>query len=194
MLEAETALLAGVQVTLIAALEIDPRQCDVELDDEVPAIAADLYIAVTGGGITPGKRHNTSGGVWDLVMSVGVTLYERIGDVARDRRRSVFMDRLGGLNRRSTKAARAIDFSYGPLSTANEELRIREPGDPDYDPEAEPNIGGEFVEPLRFAGSGPPAAVHREPYAAAGYSKGDPVVAMKRSIRFTGARYLRVRE
>lgn len=183
MIDAETALLVAVRDRLRTELTLDAGECDVELDDEVPAIAGDRYVAVVPGGMVPGPRHNTSGGVWDMRLACRVTVFHRMRDVPRDRRRSVFLQRVSGINAELSGIISQVDFSYALLNAATVLLE----GQAD---------GGKFFEPLKFAMTDErPVPVFRDAFDAAGntVTGADPVVAIKRGVRFAGARFLKTR-
>ncbi len=184
MIDAETTLLEAVRDAVQAALSLQDRQCDVELDDIVPAIAGDLHVVIVPNGFGPGPRHMTSGTVIDQVVGCRVVVFQRMADVPRDRRRNVFLERTKGLNRLLNQVHAAIDFSYPVLDAANTSLgsAITE--------------GEGFREPLKFAGVDPrPQTVMHDPYEAASNPRrgADPVLAIKRGINFSGARFLKVR-
>ena len=182
MLVAETALLVATRDRLRSVLALLPEHCDVELDDQVPAIAAKTYYAVIGAGLTPGPRHMTSGGVVDVYLSMRVVVYERITEVARDRRRNVFIDLLTGLNTKLDAIIDAIDFSYE--LTNNAALLLTETT----------AAGGEFPEPFRsFVPDSSPRMVYRDPYDAAQMKGGDPVIAMARGVTFSKCRFMKLR-
>jgi hypothetical protein len=197
MFEAETALLEAVRGQLQTAMSLDAHECEVEMDDEVPSIASDHYVAVTAAGAAPGRRHRTSGGVWDLQFGVRVVVYQRIADVARDRRRNPFLQHTDGLNAMLGDVIRAVDFNYPILNTANTALNANLATADDYDEDELTTIGGKFLEPLKLqqldAG---PRSVFKDPYAAANHQTkmpSDPIVALRRGVVFSGARYLKDR-
>lgn len=183
MIEAETSLLEAVRNRLRSECSYRDAECDVELDDQVPAIAGDRYVAVVPMGMRQGPRHNSSGGAFDLLLGCRVTVFLRMADVPRDRRRSVFLERTRGINAELGKVMRAIDFSYAVTTAAN-------------DLEESLNGSEGFIEPLRFISmDDKPQPVAREPFdAASALTKGsDPILAIKRGISFHGARFLKVR-
>jgi len=182
MLVAETALLVATRDRLRSQLAILPEHCDVELDDQVPAIAAQTYYAVIGAGVTPGPRHLTSGGVTDVFLSIRVVVYQRIAEVARDRRRNVFIDLLTGLNAKLDAVVQQIDFSY-ELTAAAAALLTGTTAE-----------GGEFPEPFRrFVPDSTPRMVARDPYDAAMMKGGDPIIAMTRGVTFSNCRFMKLR-
>ncbi len=52
MLIAETCLLLAVRDRLRTYMGLDERQCDIELDDQVPTLARERYFTVTSAGTT----------------------------------------------------------------------------------------------------------------------------------------------
>lgn len=184
MLLAEVALLTAIRERLIAQMGFDSGECDIELDDQVPAIAGAEYCAVIGAGTRAGPRHSSSGGVIDAVYSVRVVLYHRISHVARDKRRTTFVSLLSGLNARLDELIALIDFSYELLADASAILN-----------ETFESVG-KFPEPFRtFTPDASPQAVYREPYAAANMpNEGDPIIALKRAVVFEGARFMNTRD
>ncbi len=182
MLVAEVALLRAVRDRLIGNFPFDEHACDIELDDQVPAIAASEYCAISSAGISPGPRHRTAGGVVDAMLSVRVTIYHRMTQVARDRRRNVFIDLLTGLNVALERVIRLLDFSYAVLDSAKTYLA------------GTLDSTGEFPEPFRRYSIDPsPRPVFREPYDAANMQGGDPIIAIARSVVFQDARFMNLR-
>lgn len=179
MIDAETCLLIAVRDRLRTRLELRDTECDVELDDQVPAVSGDLYITVTPAGGRAGPRHATSGGAIDVMFGCRVTVFQKMADVPRDRRRSVFLERARGVNKRLDAVMSAIDFSYDVTTAATALL-----------------VAGQFVEPFKFTGlDDRPQPVVRDAYDAAGAitKGGDPVLAIKRGINFFGARFMKAR-
>lgn len=143
MRKSEQALLKGVLARLLAAENnggagLKESECSIEIGDMAPAVNGDLFVAVAPGGWRPGPRHNTSGGVNDLLFSVRLFVAKRIGNVARDR----YFNTLEALNTAIDKIFPTIDFNYTVLTAANALLAD--------DPVAPSSEG--FVEPLRLIG------------------------------------------
>lgn len=185
MIEAEPVLLEAVLGRLRSVLSLSEKQADVELDDQVPAIATDTYYAVMPAGFRKGDHHDRSGGVWDLVFSVKVAVYQRMTEVARDRRRVFLMDRFKALSKLLTDVITIIDFDYNVINDANQGLVTTGAS------------AGKFLEPLRVdSGDSTCRPIFIEPYDAAPMDTelGDPTIALMRSVTFGGARYLRVRD
>lgn len=182
MLVAETCLLTAVRNTIRTGLTLDADHCEIELDDQVPAITGKTYVAVTGAGTSPGERHASSGGVHDLRMNVRVTVYKRITEIARDRRRNIFLDLLTGLNKTLDQVIVLIDNNQ-TLRTAAQTLVQAETG---YDT-------GEFPETFRaYVPDSSPRPVFKDPYDAAQMSAAasDPTVAIARGVTFQRARFM----
>ena len=175
---AETALLVAVRNRLREVGGFADDACAVEFDEMAPAKTGDVYLAVLPGGWSPGPRHNTSGGVNDLLYSVDVVVIRRIRQVPRDRLRNVFLDHLGGLNETIDIVYPIIDFSYPLLRAANTLIQSATGENDGYD--------GGFIEPLKFSG------VDRRPKqydgSMFGASSQQPGVALGRTISFSGAR------
>ncbi len=178
MIDAEIHLLETVRDHLRDHLNID---VEVEPDENVPAIAGQEYMAVIPAGVNPGPRHNTSGGVWDLLIPFRVLLFQRITHQPRDRRRNVVMDRLKGLNARLGEATRCIDFSNAILAQATASIQ--------HD-----KTVGQFVECPRFSAFDVPRTVSFEVYDARRDTLGDPIIAMRRGVRFDRTRFMEVRQ
>lgn len=174
MVDAEVCVLEGVRDVLRRKLVLTDNQCDCEFDEQVPSIASNTYFAVIGAGCEPGPTHNPSGGVRDFLHSVQVLVIQR-NVVARDQRRSMFLDRLSGINSELGRVIQAIDWQHDLLSYINA-LLYRD------NPTAQP-----FVEMLRFIRMDPkPRMVNSELYAGmtAGGKGTTPFIAMVRSVYF----------
>lgn len=199
MFIAEAALLQAVRDKIVTDLALTEFQCQVEPDGLLPDYAEKLFIAVSPAGVIAGPRHRSSGGVIDLFIAVKVTVYKRVAEVARDRRRSTFIQLLTGLAPTLEKVTRSLDNNYDVLSSA---LTIVADIIAGYTPPTEPpaqitdNETGKFPEPFRqFNPEVSARSVYRDPYDAAQMAgpPADPIVAMARSITFSGARYMQVR-
>lgn len=181
MIDAETALLQAVRDRLREIMQLDDRNCQIELDDLAPSIASEDYWAIVPATATPGRR-NQSSGIWDMSFGVRVVLLQRTTNVPRDRRRDVFMKHLHGINAKLAKASAAIHFEYtNIINDANSIIAN----------DTETATPGKFYEPLRWAGLDRPQTFVADAYAGQAASMGDPVVGIKRAMNFTGARFLR---
>lgn len=183
----ETAMLRSVNENIRTKLDLNERQCDIEFDDEVPAIAGDLYVAVQPAGRFPHPTHKTSGGVSYEVIQVAVTVILRLQRVPRDRQRNVFIDNLTGLNAVVGDIVEAIDFQYGPMHDANQYL-AREVG---YSSSTYRAWG--FITPLVLSGvDAKPQIVSGDIFSSGG-QRGEPRAGLKRTINFGGAERIQTR-
>lgn len=182
MLIAETCLLLAIRDRLRMGLSLDEKSCDIELDDQVPTLAREKYFAIVSEGTTPGPRHTSSGGVWDLKFAVKVTFYQGAAEYPRDRRRNIFTQRLEGINAELTKVIRAIYYDYHNVVTVAKEYLTNTQAE--Y---------GEFPEPFRTFTPDPRVrTVFKDSYNAAGeQNTGDPTVALARGVTFSGARFMK---
>jgi hypothetical protein len=178
MLEGETYVLEGVRDILRNKLGLAENQCECEFDEQVPTIADDIYLAVIGGGFDPGPTHNTSGGVHDVVHSVQVLVINR-AVAARDKRRSLFLERLTGINQQIANIISAIDWQLDVLSYVNHLLH----GDfPNNQP---------FIHPLVLKRiDAKPRMVSNDIFAGTqiGGKGTTPFIAMARSVYFGSMR------
>lgn len=186
MLEAEIALLEAVHTQIITKLPLRAEQCDIEPEEDLaPAIAPDIYLAIVPNGVFPGPRQNTSGGVWDLTFSVRIVAYEKIADVARDRQKNVYLNRVKNLNGLLSRAIRFLVFNQDVRTRAENLLSgLAE--------------GGQFPEPFKtFTPDKAARSVSWDVYDGAQPSGGNPIVspilAMKRGVTLDGCRFLRDR-
>jgi hypothetical protein len=197
MFIAEACLLQAIRDKLVDDLGLEDGQCQVELDGQLPATAPKLYVAVSPGGVTAGPRHRSSGGAIDLIINAKVTVYNRVAEIARDRRRSTFIKLLTGLAPTLELVTRALDNNYQVLDSAVAiitdtitELGVDTPG------QITENETGKFPEPFRqFSPELSARMVFKDPYDAAQMAgpPADPIIAIARSITFSGARYMQVR-
>lgn len=197
MFIAEAALLQAVRDKLVTDLTLDDRQCQVELDGMLPDHAPATFVAVSPGGVSPGPRHRSSVGAIDLVINVKVTVYRRVTEVARDRRRSVFIQLLTGIAPTLELVARSLDNNYPVLDQAiaviSDAITAAGATVPEQLSE---NETGKFIEPFRqFSPELSARMIYKDPYDAAQMAgtPADPIVAMARSITFQGARFMQVR-
>lgn len=186
MLVAETCLLLAVRNHLRTALSLTDKQCDINLDNEVFQLAGDTYYSVTAAGTRPGKWQGSSGGIWDLVLDVRVSVFSKITEVARDKRRSAYIERLTGLNANLTAVLGALVFNYSDVIAAAHALLVGTDAE-----------GGNYPEPFKsFAIDQAPRAVPADPYKAAQFPAGpmaDPDIALARGITFRDARFMKER-
>lgn len=179
MRTAEKNLLLAVRDRLRTTCQYQPEVCQIEFDEMAPATTGNLYVAVMPGGWRPGRAHNTSGGVHDLVYGVDVAVMRRIAHVPRDRLRDVFIGHLGGLDEELDKVHLAVDFSYDVNNAANALINL------------ETGSTQGFIEPLKFV------SVDRRPRLAPesvfAATRGEQPIGMMRVISFFGARRITYR-
>lgn len=178
----ESELLVAVADAIRTALSLDDFACDIDTEDNVPAIAGTRHVIITPSSFQTGPRHRTTATGVDFVIGCRAVVFHRITDVPRDRRRNVYLDRTRGINSELSKIIKAVDFEYDILSAANTAMGIP--------------TGGGFIEPLRLVSLDPrPQMVMRDDYAAAGTKTtgSQPQVAMKRGVNFSFARFLKNR-
>lgn len=197
MFIAEAALLQAVRDKLVTDLTLNDQQCQVELDGVLPDYAPATFVAVSPGGVSPGPRHRSSVGATDLMINVKVTVYRRVGEVARDRRRSVFLQLLTGLAPALERVYRSLDNDYAVLAQALDVITdaITAAG-ANVPVQLSENETGKFIEPFRQPAIDLSARmIYKDPYDAAqtAGAPADPIVAIARSITFTGARYMQTR-
>jgi|GEM_PF-3502595 hypothetical protein len=148
-------------------------ECNVEFDEMTPATVGHRYAAVMPGGWRPGPRHNTSGGVNDLVYGVDVLVVIRVGNVARDRLRDTFLTNVGALDEQLDKVFPPIDFNEGLRNEANAIIQ------------AETGSAEGFIENLRFMGTdAKPRLAPAELFAGSN----DATSGLMRVLHFHGAR------
>lgn len=184
MLVAETCLLQAVRNRLREKIPLPDEHCDIELDEQLPSVAAPTYYAVIAAGTRPGERHQSSGTVIDLRMDVRVVIYQRITEVARDRRRNVYADLLNSLNAKLDEVIPLLDNDQ----SVRQQAQLLLPA-PDLE-------DGEFPESFRsFLPDALPRAVMRDPYNAASMNAtaADPIVGIARGVTFQQARFMMVR-
>ena len=184
MLEPEVALLEEVRQQLIRHLDLHEEECDVEVDEQVPAIRGNRYVAVIPGGVTDGPTQATNQGAWDIIMAARVVVFHRIANVARDRVRNVFHDQLDGMNKELSKVIR--------LLMHNQEVRQAI-----VDRFQPPITTGQIPVTFRSIQVDPrPTPITFEPWDGAstmGTTQGNAQVGLKRGATFGGLRFMMVR-
>jgi hypothetical protein len=175
MLEGETYVLEAVRDILRKKLSLQDHECDVEPDEQIPAIANDLYFAVIPAGFELGPNYRPSSGVYDILHGFQVYVIQRASEVARDKRRSISMQRQCGLNSQLSRVIQALDRQMDLISYANLLLRT------DF-PTAQPFITAAQITRV----DAKPKMVNSDTYGGAmAANKGTtPYVAMARSIYF----------
>jgi hypothetical protein len=152
------------------------QECDAEPSEMAPATVGKVYAAVIPAGWRPGPRHNTSGGVNDLVYAVKVAVIRRVTEVPRDRKRDIFLANLESLTADVDRVFEAIDWVYDVINLANAKIAATNVASSTYG----------FSEPLRLVGDvGPIRDVGPEFFGGAA---GDTVAGMMRVLPFGGAR------
>lgn len=170
---AEVCLLLACRDRLREQAGFTERQCEVEFDEMAPGTVGDVYLAIMPAGYARGPRHNTSGGVNDLIYAVDVVVVKRATATPRDRRRNLFTDNLTGLNSQLSKVHAELDFRYEVLDLANALIQQQ----------SESEEG--FIEPLRFISVDPkPRVAPAELFGGAG----ETTAGIMRVARFGGAR------
>lgn len=176
-LDAEVALLSAVRTRLIEYLALSPDDIDIELDDLAPAMAGQTYYAVSPAGAGAGRHSPGFDQSYHWTFGCRVTVLVKATQIARDRRRTVFLDKLKGINRLLSLISKAIHFDYSVMQAANAEL-------------AKDDVDGSFHKPLVATSiDARPATFSIDPYGSASGQLGDPVVGIKRGIIFTGAEF-----
>lgn len=176
----ETAILKAVRDRVREVLSLPSSSVDVELDDYVPAIAGDKHVVIVPNGWTAGPNARNSTTI-DNYLNVRVVVFNRIGNIPRDRRRDVFLGYSEGINKDLLAIRNGVEFSYDVVAKANTFLGA--------------SAGEGFIEPLRFGSVDPkPQTVDEEPFtAAAPMAKASHnQLAIKRGINFVLARFCRV--
>lgn len=177
---AETALLLAGRTLLRRPLNnggagFSDKECQIEADEMAPAVVGDLYVVLMPGGFRPGPRHNTSGGVYDLIYGLDVLVARRTGNVPRDR----YLATLEALNAEVDRVITALDFDATNqlLQVANRLIREKT------------GTQDSFIEPLKFAG------VDKRPKPAPGSFFGgtSTKAGIMRGVFFQGARLVTAR-
>lgn len=173
MRAAEKNLLLAVRNAIRAAGPFANDECEIEYDELAPATSGDKYIIVMPAGWRPGARHNTCGGISDLLYQVDVLVARRITHVPRDRRRERFLDNLQSLTTVMDKVFEAVDFNYTTMNAANTLIT------------AETASTEGFTEPLKFVGmDGRPRIVGAELFGGSE----ENAAGLARTIHFGNAR------
>ncbi len=184
MLNCETHLLNAVHLALKTSMGLDDTKCNIEFEDSIPATAGDLYIAIHPSGAAIGPRALSSGQVFDVYEGCRVVAYQRCANVPRDRRRSVFMTALTGINAILDQIIMTVDHNVGIIVAANNSISTALPG------------AQGFISPLRLLGIDRSARmVTGEVYGAhpEDVTKATAVAAICRGLDFGQARRLQGR-
>lgn len=182
ILDVETVLLDTVRELLESELGLDPakNQIDIELDDIAPAMTGDIYYAISPAGGQMGKHNKKADRSFNYVYGFRIAVIQRIGNVPRDRRRSVFKGELQSINRRISKLESLIRFNYEITSKVCEVM------------ESKYRIHGMFTRPLVVTSiDQKPKTTTSDLYGSKKHNNnGDPVAAMVRGINFGGADFI----
>jgi len=173
MLTAEKNLLIAVRNAIRAAGSFSDAECEIEYDELAPATTGDKYIIVMPAGWRPGPRHQSCGGINDLLYAVDVMVARRISNVPRDRRREQFLWNLQALTAIMDVVFGAVDFQYGLINAANALITT------------DTTSTEGFIEPLRFTG------MDSRPRVVGGDLFGgtdDTAAGLARTIHFGNAR------
>ena len=122
ILEAETALLEAVRVHLMEALGLKHDQIDCEIDDLAPSVAGAHYVSLSPANGAPGRHNNAADQSFHYMFGVRACVVQRVGEIPRDQRRSVFMTQLRSINKQLSRISRFIRFNYDTINRANEIL------------------------------------------------------------------------
>ena len=178
MIQAETALLTAVRDAIRVATGLRNDQVRIEIDEQAPAVAGNVFVAVMPDGIRPGETHSTNQGASDAVYSVAVMVAVR-ETKPRDRKRDHSFGLTAQLEVYLQEILSAVDFEYDVTNAANDILEDTY-GESDG-----------FVYPLTFAGiDNRPRERGGELFAA---SREATEAAIVRVIRFGSARRIATR-
>ncbi len=169
----ESALCRAVRDEIRLHADFQNRQVNVELDEEAPPTAHDVYAMVISAGVQSGPSHDTNSGASDLLYNVDVALAIRAPKKPRDRRRELFIALASSFETFQNAIAARVDFQYDVLAAANAYIL------------AETASAEGFIEPLKMAPLAPFRAARAELFAA---GLGEQVAAIIRRIHFRGAR------
>ena len=125
---AEVYLLEAVRDVLRDELTLTANQCDCEPYEVFPQTAGDEYVAVIPASMEIGPTQNTSGGVFDVMHAFTVSVMHRVGDVPRDRRRTVFLNHLAGLGKRLDDVVALLNWKINACGLATNRLQADFPG------------------------------------------------------------------
>lgn len=179
--EPETALLHATREILMERLPLNADQIDIELDDEAPAMAGDVYYCLSPFGFRVGEKNKNGYGIVHGVYGVRVAVLQRISKVPRDRRREIFAGRLNSLNSKLSAVMTKVQWSETLICKANSYLTKHCPG-----------IGGEFKRPLVAvsADSKPKLQTGKQTYDSKNLNNpGHNFAAMVRGINFGEAEF-----
>ena len=183
MWSSETALLTAVRDRLRNDFQPSWRTLDIDIwhEESVPAIQGQKYIAIYPLGVNPGPTHNTSGGVVDMVFSVGVSVIMQAPKTPHDRTKDLYVGYTGTLNRYVWNVFAAIDFKYTEVINAANTLIQAEEGTAEQG----------FIEPLRMSSMDSGARQVSSSFFLG--SGKEPRAGLVKRIVFSGARRIKNR-
>ncbi len=175
MIKVENILLAAARQTIIDSLVVAEHECDIEIDDQCPAVAGDKYIAVSADGLSIGDMKSPE--AFDATFGFRIAAYQRVSAIPRDRRRSIYSNLLLDINSRLDAIARLFHFNADFTCAVNVTL-------------AAGGTEGKFTTPMKLVRIDPkPRTVSVVDYAAKSTGQGDPEIAIVRGMSFGQARY-----
>lgn len=188
MILAEECLLSAVLTRLRLPVAsggagFSQSESEVEYDELAPSTTGDTYAAIVPGGVSPGKYHQPSGGVYHGVVTVDVVVVKRATSTARDKQRGIFHGNLLSLTRELERVLNALDYKQDVRALANTLY-----GEATNTTIAE---GTGFIKPLVFSGRvGKPETVSGDFFAARAK---EATAGLKRRITFGGAEWMLTR-
>ena len=167
----ESALLRAVRDEIQAHADFNARQVTIEPDEQFPATAADVHIAVLFGGVTAGPTQDTNEGASDLIYGIDVAIAMRSPKKPRDRQWDLWVDTTTSFETIQVSIDSKIDFKNAVMTAANVFIT------------AETSSAG-FIETLKLASVG--SIRDAPPEAFAGTGGG--TAALIRTLQYRGAR------
>jgi hypothetical protein len=123
VLSAEPCLLQAVQEAVKTALGLTDDQCTIESDEDfVPQTAGDLHVSIVPASISLGNVHQSSGTTRDVEYGCRVSVFVRSRAVPRDKRRTLYLDQLSGVNALLDKVVYSVDWKASITARANQIL------------------------------------------------------------------------
>ena len=135
---AEKGLLQAVLNRLRSETTLTDPQVQIEHDERLASIESDTAVKVLPGGWSRGPRHNSCGGINDLLYSVDILVAKRVRHVARDRVRNKFINESNDITELIDLIYEQVDWRY-EVNVAANALILTATGSTDG-----------FIEPLRF--------------------------------------------
>lgn len=173
MFDVENYLLIAIRDLIISAGIVEEYECEIEIDDQAPAVTGDRYIAISAEGLTMGA--NKVPELFEASFGARIAAYQRVSAIPRDRRRSIYFNLLFDLNKRLSSIATLLHFNHYLTCGINATL-------------LEEGIEGKFVSPLKVNRADPkPRPVPHGDYAAMNSNRGDQTFSLVRGISVGGA-------